>query len=102
MIMNEEKPAWMLEHEEADNLHFAELRELLKNQPTREDLAKLATEESVRDVVHWQRNIVAGIAITEGLGKWGYRAAIAIATLLGAMAVITGAWKSILIWFIMK
>jgi hypothetical protein len=100
--MNDEKPAWMLEHEEADNRHFAELRELLKNQPTREDLAKLATEESVHGLIQWQKNVVAAVSITEGLGKRGYKTVLIIATLLGAFAVIIGAWKSIFIWLVTK
>lgn len=96
--MEEEIPTWMKDHMDADAAFQKTMTDMLPNLVTKEDLKGLATEKSVREVVHWQKNIVAAGEIIAGGSKWGYRAILVIATLLGAIAVITGAWKAVFVW----
>lgn len=98
--MNEDIPQWMKDHIEADHAFQQKMEALMPTLVTKDDLRGLATEKSVRDVVHWQKNIVAAGEILTGTGKWGYRAVLVLATLIGALAVITGAWKSAFLWLL--
>lgn len=98
----DEVPQWMKDHIEADHEFQQKMIDLMPTLVTKEDMKGLATEKSVRDVVHWQKNIVAAVEIISGTGKWGYRAILVLATLLGALAVITGAWKAAFVWAVTR
>jgi hypothetical protein len=86
----------MKDHEAHDNRRFDEITERLKKLATKEDLKGLATEASVRDVVHWSKNVVAAANVLEGTGKWSFRAILALAALFGALGVIVGGWKAVI------
>lgn len=59
----------------------------------------LATEKSIRDLVHWQKNLImAGQFLTTG-GKWSKRALLTVAAIIGAIGVILGGWKVIIGFF---
>lgn len=101
-VIMEPIPQFMQDHMAADLAFQEKMTVILSTLATKEDIAGLATEASVRDVVHWQKNIVlAGETISFG-GRLGYRTILVVATLLGALAVITGAWKAVFLWFIPK
>ena len=71
----EEIPQWMKDHMEADQAFQDRLeKEVIPTLAKTEDLKGLATEKSIRDVVHWQKNIVAAGEMISGGSKWGYRA----------------------------
>jgi hypothetical protein len=94
----DEIPQWMKDHIEADHDFQQKMVDLIPTLVTKEDIKGLATEKSVRDVVHWQKNIVAAGEIISGTGRFSYRTILILASLLGALAIITGAWKGILAW----
>lgn len=96
--MTAEIPQWMVEHEIADNKRFEDMQTAMSLLATKQDMKKLATEESVRELVHLQRNFMMAAELVRGGGKWMYRAIQVLAVLIGALAVITGAWKGIIAW----
>ncbi len=101
--MENETPQWMKDHIESDHLFQKKfIEEILPTLATKDDVSKLATEQSVRDVVHWQRNILQAGEILSVGGKFGYKAILILATFLGALSVITGTWKTILVWTFAK
>lgn len=100
--MKDEIPQWMKEHIEADHIFQQKMDELIPMLVTKDDLKGLASEKSVRDVVHWQKNIVTAGEIISGTGKWGYRAVLVLAALLGAFAIITGAGKGAIAWLLTR
>lgn len=92
----------MIDHEKADIERFKQITDAMANIATKEDLKGLATEASVRDVVHWQKNIVTAGEILSTGGKFSYKTILVLATLLGALSVITGAWKVAFLWLLPK
>lgn len=100
--MNDEQPAWMKEHDASDTKRFNELDAKIAGLATKDDLKGLATEASVRDVVHLQRNFVHAAKLMEGGGKWSFRFIIALATLIGALSVILGGWKAAFAWLLSR
>ncbi len=91
--MPQEIPQWMLDHERADAERFKQINDALAGLATKKDLQGLATEKSVRDVVHWQKNVITTAALISGGGKWFYRAVLITAPFIAALAVIFGGWK---------
>lgn len=88
----------MKAHDASDTKRFNELEVKMASLATKKDLEGLATEASVREVVHLYRNFSMGIQLLEGSGKWSFRAVIAIATFIGALSVILGGWKAAFAW----
>ena len=63
---------------------------------TREDIASLATRESVEEVLRVFNVISTTLRMTSTGGKWGYRIILGLAAFIAALSVITGAWKGML------
>lgn len=61
-------------------------------------LETLATKEDVRGVVQAYKSFMLAEKIITGGGKWSFRALVVIATLIGALIVILGGFKTALGW----
>lgn len=101
--MTDQIPQWMLDHMEDDRrFQHKMVEEVIPSLATKADLKKLATEESVRELVHLQRNFLTAADILSRGGKWTYRAVLVLASLLTALAIITGTWKAFAAWALSK
>src|SRR5678810_507541 len=94
LVDNATIPPWMKEHIQADHAFQEKMaNEVLPTLATKKDLEGLATEKSVREVIHLYKNLEQAREILSGGGKWSYRALLVVAGLVGAVVTIVGGWK---------
>lgn len=90
-----EIPSWMQEHLTEEHQYHQKIDELIPTLATKKELKGLATEESIRELIHWQKNLIMAGAIVSSGGKWSKRALLALAAVIGSLGIIIGGWKVI-------
>ena len=106
----EDIPQWMQEHIDSD-LSFQKeysdsrikfMEEILPGLATKDDLKLLATEESLREMIHTYKNFEQAKVLISGGGRWGYSVLLIIAGLIGATVTIVGGWKYLIALFLVS
>lgn len=91
---------WQRDHERHDDERFAAMTALMEKMPTKADLDKLASKEDVARLNNIVHNFTLGVQLLSSSGKLLYYVVIGVATLIGAVSIITGGWKMAGAWFI--
>lgn len=96
--MTNDQPQWMTEHEERDNERFAAQGKRFDEMATKRDLELLATKKDIQELLKTLESFNSAVKIVSSSGKWLYRFALVLASLIVAFTVISGGWKAIVVW----